>query len=265
MSWDGSGSFTRVYGSTGWVDDRNASTYILATRHDTHDQDLADGINLCITKDGQSKPAASLTPNLDNAYNLGSSALTWQSLFCKVVRFVNNSTSITLSPPTLTVPRNVILPDLDGVISIGSGVVKAADTSLSLVTTLTDDAELTISLSATSKYSIEAYLQFSDNWTAGTHPGIVYRLGYTGTITKYSATTFAFINSAWVGKAPWTSITDQFSQSVLTGGNLPEFGSIQGGIVTNTSGNLTLKFCQFNSAGTTTLKAGSYLKVTKLG
>ena len=63
MSWSG-GTFTRSNGTytggTVWSDD-NANGYnIEATRHDTHDQDLATGINTCLTKDGQNAPSANL-------------------------------------------------------------------------------------------------------------------------------------------------------------------------------------------------------------
>ncbi len=60
MPWNGSGTFGRQYGSSGWVNDRNAGTKILATRHDTNDDDLADGINNCLTKDGQNAATANL-------------------------------------------------------------------------------------------------------------------------------------------------------------------------------------------------------------
>lgn len=45
-----SGSYQRFYGSTGWTDDKNSAVFILASRHDTHDQDIADGINTAVGK-----------------------------------------------------------------------------------------------------------------------------------------------------------------------------------------------------------------------
>lgn len=45
-----SGTYQRFYGSTGWTDDKNAAVFILASRHDTHDQDIADGINTAVGK-----------------------------------------------------------------------------------------------------------------------------------------------------------------------------------------------------------------------
>ena len=56
MGWSGN-TFTRTNGThTGtsvWQQDRDAGTKIVADRHDTNDNDLATGINTCITKDGQ--------------------------------------------------------------------------------------------------------------------------------------------------------------------------------------------------------------------
>lgn len=55
MGWSG-GTFTRsngVYtGAAVWTSDAGAGVKILATRHDTHDQDLAAGINACLHKGG---------------------------------------------------------------------------------------------------------------------------------------------------------------------------------------------------------------------
>lgn len=63
MAWSG-GTYTRsngVYSGSGvWAQDRDAAVKILAARHDTHDQDLATGINTCLTKDGQNSPTANL-------------------------------------------------------------------------------------------------------------------------------------------------------------------------------------------------------------
>lgn len=59
MAWSG-GTFTRSNGSTGWQDDAAALIGITASRHDTLDNDLATGINTCLTKDGQNTPTANL-------------------------------------------------------------------------------------------------------------------------------------------------------------------------------------------------------------
>lgn len=63
MPWSG-GTFTRsngtYTGATVWDSDRAAAINIVSTRHDTHDQDLATGINNCLAKDGQNTPTADL-------------------------------------------------------------------------------------------------------------------------------------------------------------------------------------------------------------
>lgn len=60
MPW-AAGAYSRLYGAAGWVDDRDAGTKILATRHDAHDQDLADGINNALAKDGTNAATADIS------------------------------------------------------------------------------------------------------------------------------------------------------------------------------------------------------------
>lgn len=64
MAWSG-GSFTRtngVYtGATVWAQDSAASVKIVFGRHDTHDQDVAQGVNACINKNGQNSPTANIS------------------------------------------------------------------------------------------------------------------------------------------------------------------------------------------------------------
>jgi hypothetical protein len=64
MPFNGSGTFNRTNGFNGgattWVQDRDGAVKIEATRHDTHDQDLAAGLTNCITKDGQTTPTANI-------------------------------------------------------------------------------------------------------------------------------------------------------------------------------------------------------------
>ena len=61
MAWSG-GSFTRTNGTYSgasvWQSDASAAIDIEADRHDTHDKDLADGINNCLTKDATNSPTA---------------------------------------------------------------------------------------------------------------------------------------------------------------------------------------------------------------
>lgn len=75
MAWNGAGNFQRTNGSfsgqTVWEDDANAGFDIVDSRHDTHDQDLAQGINNCLTKDGQNSPTANLSMNTYKHTNVG--------------------------------------------------------------------------------------------------------------------------------------------------------------------------------------------------
>ena len=64
MPWSG-GNFGRTNGTYNgaavWQSDLGASIKIVATRHDTHDKDLADGIDACIHKGGQNSPSANIS------------------------------------------------------------------------------------------------------------------------------------------------------------------------------------------------------------
>lgn len=78
MAWSG-GAFTRIGGSTHWVDDKNAAINIVASRHDTNDEDLATGINFCLNRDNSSRVAADFLPDADNSRALGTLATRWKS------------------------------------------------------------------------------------------------------------------------------------------------------------------------------------------
>jgi hypothetical protein len=71
MGWSG-GTFTRsngtYSGASVWASDEGASIGIEAARHDTHDQDLAAGVNACLAKNGSNAATADL--------NMGSFKLT---------------------------------------------------------------------------------------------------------------------------------------------------------------------------------------------
>lgn len=60
MPWNGSGTYTVPYI---WVNDANASIPITASRMDGQDGDLANGLNNCLTRDGQGAPSGNLPMN----------------------------------------------------------------------------------------------------------------------------------------------------------------------------------------------------------
>lgn len=71
MAWDGSGNFDRNNGSTGWRDDDLAGTGIESVRHDDHDQDLANGIDACLNKNGENSPTSNINWGGHRITNVG--------------------------------------------------------------------------------------------------------------------------------------------------------------------------------------------------
>lgn len=59
MGWS-SGTYTKWNGAGGWAADATTGIGIEAGRHDTQDTDFQNGINNCLTKDGQNSPTANL-------------------------------------------------------------------------------------------------------------------------------------------------------------------------------------------------------------
>lgn len=64
MAWS-NGTFTRTdgtfNGSDVWEQNRRNDVKILATSHDTHDEDIADGIDSCLARDGSNSPTANIS------------------------------------------------------------------------------------------------------------------------------------------------------------------------------------------------------------
>ena len=66
--WNGSGTFSRTYN---WSQDQANGIKIVASRHDANDVDFVNGINNCLTKDGQNSPSAALPMATYNHTNVG--------------------------------------------------------------------------------------------------------------------------------------------------------------------------------------------------
>lgn len=75
MAFNGSGTFNRTNGdNTGsalWQQDETDGDNIESSRHDAHDQDLADGLTNCICRDGQSTVSANIPFNSKRITGLG--------------------------------------------------------------------------------------------------------------------------------------------------------------------------------------------------
>lgn len=116
MAWDGSGNFTRTID---WTDDRDAATKILASRHDTNDNELTTGIGACLTKNNETKPTADFKPNADATYSLGSTALRWINGWMQALKLKTGTTYVaTLQSTNLTADRTIEFPDAAGTLSL---------------------------------------------------------------------------------------------------------------------------------------------------
>src|SRR5690348_16788810 len=131
MPWSG-GVYTRtngVYsGTTVWAQDAAAGTNITTGHHDTHDQDLATGLNNCATVDGTNQMTADFKPKSDASYNLGSSGQRWnQGYFAdKVVlsAAINEASATLASAATLNIGAAVA----NYLIVTGTTAITAFDT-----------------------------------------------------------------------------------------------------------------------------------------
>lgn len=172
MSWNGSGSFTRTYGTTGWQTQAAAGTKIVANNHDTNDGDLATGINACLTRNNEAKPTATFSPNVDNSYDLGTTALRWRTGYVgtsMVWQGATFATTVTASP---TANRTVVLPDRAGTLALQP--TQSALTSVGTGTTVDD----TTTIFATARRVTIYIIGVSTN---GTSP-IMLQLGDAGGI-----------------------------------------------------------------------------------
>lgn len=75
--WNGAGVFLKTYS---WVADAANGIKILASRHDQNDIDFTNGINNCITKDGQNAATANLPMGTFKHTNVGNATARTQYL-----------------------------------------------------------------------------------------------------------------------------------------------------------------------------------------
>jgi hypothetical protein len=125
MPWAG-GIFSRTNGvhtgATTWAQDQAAATNMLSTLHDTHDQDLAAGINFCLAKDGSNNPTANLPMN--SFKHTGVAAATGSGQYMRYDEVTANyqplnSALTAISSAGFAVPTGTMLDHLDTVAPTG--------------------------------------------------------------------------------------------------------------------------------------------------
>ena len=83
--WNGSGVFSRTYS---WVQDQLNGIKIRADRHDVNDTDFVNGINNCLTKDGQNAATADLPMGTYKHTNVGKATALNQ--YATAEQFIDN-------------------------------------------------------------------------------------------------------------------------------------------------------------------------------
>ena len=118
MAWDGSGNFSRTdgtrTGSSVWEQARDANVLVNAPDADTHDNDLGDGLENCITRNGENSPSDNLPMNAkkhtgvadatqNNEYAAYGQLLALTQPFVGASNVTGTATAISLAPsPAIT-------------------------------------------------------------------------------------------------------------------------------------------------------------------
>ena len=122
MPWSG-GVFSRTNGThtgtTVWAQDAAAGTGIVTGNHDTHDQDIASGINNCIAKDGSNTPTGNLP--MGGFQHTGAAQATTSGQYAEYAQ-MNAAISAAISSALASVglvSTGMVLPFLGGVAPSG--------------------------------------------------------------------------------------------------------------------------------------------------
>ncbi len=108
MAWNGSGVFNRLYS---WATDATNGIKIRADRMDSEFANYKTGLENCLTKDMQTKPAADFIADADATRALGSSSYKWVwAWLSSGLKIINTGHTLTVGT-TLTADRTLTLPD----------------------------------------------------------------------------------------------------------------------------------------------------------
>ena len=147
MPWN-NGVFSRYNGefsgNTVWQNDRDASYEIEADRHDAHDQDLAQGINACLPRDG----SAPLTGDLDMGGNRLSNLLPAQ-IADELVILGQTITEVTFEDGVLALRRDS-MPDFT--VDLAIDLAGAETSALEAAASAEKNAEIVLSSARPREY-----------------------------------------------------------------------------------------------------------------
>lgn len=223
MAWNGSGTFSRTNGthtgSSTWVQDRDAGDYILASRHDTHDQDLADGIGACLTKNNESKPTAHFRPNADATYDLGSGSLQWRALYLSGAATILGRVGIGGAAPSAYWAE--ISGNITGATTAGG--YRVVSTVQSGVTTLGTGYTTELSTAAASFTLTNLFHFYAKQGTIGASSAVTYQMGFVAPSTLTgAANNYGFYGDIGAASGRWNcymsgTAANYFAGEVLIG------------------------------------------------
>lgn len=223
MAWNGSGTFSRTNGthtgSSTWVQDRDAGNYILASRHDTHDQDLADGIGACLTKNNETKPTAHFRPNADATYDLGSGSLQWRALYLSGAATILGRVGIGGAAPSAY--WSEISGNITGATEAGG--FRILSTIQSGVTTLVTGYVSNLSTAAASFTLANLFHFYAQQGTIGAGSAVTTQVGFVVPSTMTGAiTNFGFVGDIGAAAGRWNcymsgTAPNYFAGEVLIG------------------------------------------------
>ena len=148
-------------------------------------------------------------------------------------------------------------------------IAKAGDTSRSSTTTLANDPELIVPITAAGTYKVEAFLDFSFQ----TNGGFAYNLNFSGSYTANRSIIYpgggvngGALSIGNLSQIQSTTTTASYSNNVTTPNqSWSGYSHLTGSLVALGAGTLGVSWAQFASNATaSTLYQGSYLIVTRI-